>query len=131
MLVVLSPKVGSSFKNVPERSITGISGGFSISSRLLPWLGSRLLCFVLHLLTGDSFTTFGTIFAELDFVAFINEPGNFRSVVLYLFMLFALVLVLLAICELRFCVSHLGSQLLHLFTWFRYTGIFVFNLLLT
>lgn len=130
MLVVLSPKVGSSFKNVPERSITGISGRFSFSSRLLTWFPDRLLSFTLYLLAADSFTIFGTIFAELDFVAFIKEPGNFRSVVFSLLMLVVLLLVLLAACGHRLCVSHLVSPLLHLLPWFIYTGIFVFNLLL-
>lgn len=59
MLVVISPKVGSSFKKVPERSITGISGRV-------------LLTFAGALATGSLF--FETTLAELDFVAIIKEP---------------------------------------------------------
>lgn len=60
ILVVLSPKVGSSFKNVPERSMVGISlrGGFSFSSCCC----CRLECacfwfFDVILLVGVSLTT--------------------------------------------------------------------------
>lgn len=124
MLAVLSANIGSSFRNVPERSITGMC---SWSSRLWTLLEVLKLfaCFCLHSLveTGcGSFATFGTILAELDFVALISEPETFRSQILAL---------LLADC-MFICTLELAFDLLlplhDTEFWFKYTGIFVFTL---
>lgn len=123
-MLVVSPNVGSSLRNVPDRSMTGMLCG--TWSSCLPFV--LLGCFWVCLLLGESFTIFGTILAELDFVAFISEPGTFLS-----FVLRFCVLVPLLIDDLpgmrRFCSPVcLGDWGLVDWLWFKYTGILVFSL---
>lgn len=114
--------MGSSFRKVPERSIAGMG---SCSSRLfiLLLVFIFVVCFCcLHNLGVSSFATFGTILAELDFVALIKEPDIFLSHTRAL---------ILAEC-VHTCpfmlVFDLPLPLHDTEFWLEYTGIFVFTL---
>lgn len=124
MFIVLSPKVGSSFRKVPERSMTGISGsggggGGGAISPVERFVARTLL----GLLFGESFTILGTILAELDLVALIKDP--FRWLLRFTALLFVVVLF-----NCKGSTDRCLSTCSVFFAWLEYTGILVFILLL-